>query len=716
MHRRGFLAITASAAALGQEDRPSAQNVAPSQPREILPGIWKFRFGDPEKITPANTHRYPAASSALQNLPAVPACPVSVSGHATPRGYNLGIPLEPNELVYGLGLMLQSFMQRGLKKQLRVNADPAMDSGDSHAPVPFYVTTRGYGVLVDTARYITVYCGNKRKKTGRPETDLSNAANDGWNGLPDAYARFRLGEPSEVLIEVPRAAGVDVYVFAGPSMREAVQRYNLFSGGGVLPPRWGLGVWYRGKSDFSQQDVLQLASEFRERAIPCDVIGLEPGWQSHSYSCSFQWDKKFPDPAGMIGSLDREHFRVNLWEHAFTHPTSPIHKALSQHSGDFEVWGGLVPDFLTKQARQSFADFHWQDHLALGVAGYKLDECDNSDFTGNWSYPEMSSFPSGADGEQMHCLFGLRYQDTLQSAFEKAGKRTYGLCRSSGALAAPSPYVLYSDLYDHRQFVRGVVNMGFSGLLWTPEVRHAASTEDLIRRLQSTVLSPMALINGWYIKMPPWKQADRQANNLGQVAPDWERVEAQCREVLELRMRLIPYLHAAFVRYHREGMPPFRALVMDHPDDPATFAVDDQYLMGESLLVAPMFAGQASRSVYLPRGDWFDFWTGRKHCGKQRIEARAPLGQVPLFVKSGTLLPLARPTLHVEDPASRQLTVHAYGSQPARTVLYEDDGSARPALVSVALSWKMGQDKGTVNRSSSGPGSTYEFVQWKRFA
>src|SRR5437879_292851 len=121
MNRRGFLAMTAGAAALSQ-DRSSAQTVASSQPKEVLPGIWRFRFGDPEKITPTSTRRYPAASSALQVLPGAPECPVSVSGNTTQRGYKLSIPLQPNELVYGLGLMLHSFMQRGLKKQLRVNA------------------------------------------------------------------------------------------------------------------------------------------------------------------------------------------------------------------------------------------------------------------------------------------------------------------------------------------------------------------------------------------------------------------------------------------------------------------------------------------------------------------------------------------------------------------------------------------------------------------
>ncbi|MBV8818239.1 MAG: hypothetical protein JO022_07760, partial [Acidobacteriaceae bacterium] len=390
-----------------------------------------------------------------------------------------------------------------------MNADPKMDSGDSHAPVPFYVTTGGYAVLVDTARYATFYCGHKVRKGAPRNTGETNGAAIAQDALPAAYRRYRFNEATEVLIEVPEAEGVDVYVFGGPSMREAVQRYVLFSGGGALPPRWGLGVWYRVKGDFGQDDALRLASEFRERQIPCDVIGLEPGWQTHAYSCTYVWSNKFPDPARFLKQMESRSYRVNLWEHAFTHPDSPIHQALLAHSGDYEVWGGVVPDFLDPQARRIFGDYHEKAHIALGVAGYKLDECDNSDFTGNWSWPEIASFPSGADGEQMHSLFGLRYQQTLLSVFEKRKQRTYGLVRSSGALAAPYPFVLYSDLYDHKEFVRGMVNMGFSGLLWTPELRNAASTEDLIRRLQSVVLSPMALINGWFIKNPPWKQVDR---------------------------------------------------------------------------------------------------------------------------------------------------------------------------------------------------------------
>jgi alpha-D-xyloside xylohydrolase len=713
MKRRHFLGAAGAAGALLQAN-PAPAQTAPA-PVEIYPGVWKFSFGKAEEITPVRTRRYPPAESALKELTTVAACPVPVRGSGSRRGYLVRIPLVPNEIVYGLGLQLQSVIQRGLKKKLRVNADPKMDTGDSHAPVPFYVTTSGYGVLVDTARYATFYCGNK-KRTGEGGQTADQGSAAGPDVLPAAYRSYRVNEASEVLIEIPVAEGVDVYVFGGPTLREAVQRYNLFSGGGSLPPRWGLGMWYRAKSDYQQAELIALADEFRERRIPCDVIGLEPGWQTHSYSCSYVWSTNYPKPEEMLAELTKRDYRVNLWEHAFTHPTSPIYEALRNHSGDYEVWDGLVPDFLQGEARRIFGDYHERTLIAPGVSGFKLDECDNSDFTGNWSFPEIARFPSGADGEQMHCLFGLRYQDTFQDVFEKRGYRTYGLVRNSGALAAPYPYVLYSDLYDHREFIRGLVTAGFSGLLWTPELRDAKDPEDLVRRLQSVVLSPMALINAWYIKNPPWKQVARWANNDGHLAPGWEEIEAKCRGVMELRMRLIPYLHAAFVEYHRRGLPPFRALAMDYPQDPAALPIDDQYLMGASILVAPAFAGEASRSVYLPEGEWFDFWNGQRYAGKQRIEVRPPLEQIPMFVKSGTILPLAEATRSTADVESRHIEARVYGTSPAPALLYEDDGSAPPALGELRLTWDDARGSGSVERGGTTSKTRYEVTAWKPVA
>jgi alpha-D-xyloside xylohydrolase len=723
MDRRQFLSRSASAAiltnlpTLGAADAASGASAAPKsagEPEQIQPGVWKFTFGTPERATPVSTRSHAPAVDALAALPATGAsAPITPTGAGSKRGYLARLPLAPNEMVYGLGLQFQSFIQRGLKKKLRVNADPILDSGDSHAPVPFYVTTRGYGVLIDTARYATFYLGNKRRIGDAAPTSSAAGTEITKDALPAAYGRYRFGEASEVLVEIPEASGVDVYVFDGPAMREAVQRYNLFSGGGAIPPRWGLGVWYRCERDFGQGDVIKLAAEFRERRMPCDVLGLEPGWQTHSYSCSYVWSDKFADARGMLSALSASHFRVNLWEHAFVHPSSPIHQPLRAFAGDYEVWDGLVPDFLTPEARRIFADFHEREHVSLGVSGYKLDECDNSDFTRNWSFPELSRFPSGVDGEQMHCLFGLRYQDTIDSVFEKKGVRTYGLVRSSHALAAPSPYVLYSDLYDHATFIKAVAKAGLSGLLWTPEVRDAANTEDLVRRLQAAALSPMALINAWYIRNPPWKQVNRQENNAGHFDPAWENAESLCRGVLELRMKLVPYLHAAFVRYNRTGVPPFRPLVMDHPDDARTWTVDDQYLVGESLLVAPLVAGQQQRDVYLPKGEWFDFWSGAKHTGGEKLVVAAPLEQIPIFVKAGSLLPLADVTLHTDDPASGALTVTGYGKSNASLTLYEEGGEQKPALTEFELTWNAARHAGTVRRVGPTRAPGYRVRSWK---
>jgi alpha-D-xyloside xylohydrolase len=227
---------------------------------------------------------------------------------------------------------------------------------------------------------------------------------------------------------------------------------------------------------------------------------------------------------------------------------------------------------------------------------------------------------------------------------------------------------------------------------------------------------------------------NRAANNQGQFAEGWENVEALCREVLELRMKFITYLHAAFVRYHREGLPPFRALIMDFPDDPQTRTIDDEYMMGDSLLVAPVIvegaagrggrraepagavagSAEAMRPVYLPAGVWHDFWKGERRQGGQRINVRVPVGRIPLFVKTGTVLPLAQATLDTADPASRKLTVWVYGDGERAATLFEDDGSWAPALDSVQLNWDNAAKSGRVLRSAPSLTNAYEILSWKQ--
>jgi len=690
---KGVVASLLGAAAIAHEGVADAQKkgkgnaaAAAAGPAAMAwvsagPGIWKATIGTTDAYTPVKSRLVQPKQDALKAMPAVAgALAVQVTGEVTPRGTMLHLPLADHEGVCGLGLQLLSFAQRGKKKTMRVNADPRVDSGDTHAPVPFYVTTAGYGVLVDTARYAAFYAGDAHSSAAPPA-----------------------GAAAEMIVEIPRAAGVDVYLFAGPDMLTAVRRYNLFSGGGVLPPEWGLGFWYRADKDFTQDQAIALTKEFRDRGIPCDVLGLEPGWQTHSYSCTFVWDKtKFPDPAGFAKQLNDNNYKLNLWEHSFTHPDSPLYAQLTGHCGDMAVWGGLVPDFAADDARKIFGDYHGKNLIDMGVAGFKLDECDNSDFTGGWSFPEFSKFPSGIDGEQMHSVFGLRYQEAILAQYRQRNAETYGLVRSSGALAAPYPFVLYSDLYDHRQFVRGVVNAGFSGLLWCPEVRDASSEEDLIRRLQSVVFSPLAMINAWYIVNPPWKQIDRTKNNANDLDDNWQGIEARCREIIGWRMQIVPYLRAAFAKYAMDGTPPFRALALDSPADATVATVDDEWMVGDRMLVAPLFAGEPGRKVTLPAGVWHDFWTGAKVDGNT-VDVTAATEKIPVYVKEGSVIPMAQVTGSTGEPESHQLTVQVYG-----------DGSlpftmATPKGETLELTWDAGKKAGTVKAA----GGTYKIAGWQ---
>ena len=680
-----LIGVNLSSAAVAQQ---SAAGGTSLEWHSVGPGIWRTTLGTPEDYTPVKSRLIGPKLDALAAMPAVSGPPLSeIRGEITTRGTILRLPLAPGEGVYGFGLQLLSFAQRGKKKTTRVNADPRVDSGDTHAPVPFYVTTAGYGVLVDTARYAAFYSGDAHEAPPQPATGGAGE------------------QPGEMIVEIPRARGVDVYLFAGPDMAGAVRRYNVFSGGGVLPPDWGLGFWYRADKDFSQADALALAKEFRDSQIPCDVFGLEPGWQTHAYSCTFAWDsKKFPDPAGFVRQLGESHFKLNLWEHSFTHPDSPLFAPLTPHSGDMAVWGGLVPDFAGEDARRIFGGYHGKTFVDAGVSGFKLDECDNSDFTGGWSFPEFSRFPSGLDGEQMHCVFGLRYQTAVLDQYKQRGIETYGLVRSSGALAAPYPFVLYSDLYDHRQFIRGVVNSGFSGLLWCPEVRDAASEEDLIRRLQSVVFSPLAMINAWYIVNPPWKQIDRAKNNANQLAENWQALEARCREIIGWRMQIVPYLRAAFAKYAADGTPPFRALILDSPNDPALAQVDDEFLIGDRMLVAPLFAGEPSRKITLPEGTWHDFWTGAVVHGRT-LSVPATMEKIPVYVKAGSVLPLATITDSTAESAARELTVLVFGDGSLPFVI------ATPQGETLQLHWDSSSKSGTVRQA--GGRTPYKVIAWK---
>jgi alpha-D-xyloside xylohydrolase len=642
---------------------------------KTIAGVYRLTFGATENITPVKLFEPDGAQAPLADCGPLSFGVGAVTSRVTKRGFVIELPMKNDEDFYGFGLQFYSFNHAGHRRFMKVNSDPVVDTGESHAPVPFYVSTAGYGLLVDTFRYVTFYLGTNGAK-GSSKDCCEPVKEHNEFSEQALYALKQAKTERHILIEIPNCKGADIYFFEGPSILEAVCRYNLFSGGGCIPPLWALGNWYRVYGGADQEQVLKLAEQFRGDRMPVDVIGMEPGWHTHSYSCSYLWNKNlFPEPEELLRELKNRGCHVNLWEHVFVHPSSEIYKNLEACSGDYEVWGGLVPDLADEKARDIFGDYHRENFIDKGISGFKIDECDNSDFNpSNWSFPELSSFPSGLDGEQMHSALGLLYQKTIEKAFRDRGIRTFGGVRSSWALAANSPFVLYSDLYDHRQFVRALVNSGFSGLLWSPEVRSCADAEDFIRRLQTVVFSPQSLLNCWRIPNPPWFQTDIEKNLAGEQMPESDHIITITRKYLELRMTLIPYLYSSFQRYRLEGLPPIRSLILDYQTDGCTHSIDDQYMLGDSLLVAPVFRGEKTRNVFLPCGEWYDFWTRERFVGGQTMAYDTPLDIIPVFVKSGVILPLADPVQYVGVDTMFRLTAFCFGSEEKSFTLYEDDG------------------------------------------
>lgn len=604
--------------------------------------IYKIRYGSPEEVTPRTFA--PKALAAIAEIPSEQMKEIEFKESVHGSYLTVKVPDDTN--YYGFGLQQRGFNQRGNRLQIKTNADTRCNNGNSHAPVPFVITDKGFGIYVDSARYVTFYCGKEKKikktETLKTEVALSESA---------LYEDKKTQGDKYLIAEIPVAKGVDIYYITGDRILDIVSQYNLLSGGGCMPPLWGLGGFYRCCGRFSEEQVLALAMRMREYEIPCDILGLEPGWQTKSYSCSFLWDEKgrFPNYKDTLKKLTDNNFHVNLWEHCYTHPTSPVFDALLPFSGDWLLWEGLIPDFSMPEARKIFAS-HQKKLIGDGVSGFKLDECDGSDYTGGWFFPDCTQFPSGLDGERYHNLLGVLYGKTMLEALE--GRPTFSQIRALGALSSSYPFVLYSDLYGQEEYLKATVNSGFSGLLWSPEVRHAESKGELIRRMQMTVFSAMTLTNAWYLDEMPWETHD---------------CIKEIKELLEIRTSLIPYLYSAYYRYHKEGIPPVRALVCEFSDE-FTKNCDNEYMLGDSLLVAPILYPEGCREVTLPEGIWYDFYTGEEKSGTFIYESE----NMPVFVKDGTLLPVAEPVQYTDSDTVYKINLRAFGDCTETEIILVD--------------------------------------------
>ncbi|MCE5178381.1 MAG: DUF5110 domain-containing protein [Porphyromonadaceae bacterium] len=684
--------------------------------QQVEPGVWKGIVGTPEAYSLLGVAGISPQSEALKKMPAVnfPAFGNEVVGAVSDGKTSLRIPLVKGEQLYGFGLNFQTVHQRGKILNLHVDHYGGKDNGRTHAPVPFYVSSQGYGVLVNSARYLTVYAGTGVRKDS-PNAPIAQDRNTDkkWSARPYSDA---------VEILVP-AEGVEIYLFAGPTPMNAIRRYNLYCGGGTLPPRWGLGFTQRTQRLYTDEQVKEEVALFEEKGFPLDYIGLEPGWQSKAYPCTFEWDEgRYPDPAGFVKEMAELGVRINLWTNPYISPSSGIYKEMVPLSGSHTVWNGIVPDFSLEAAQKIWTEKLKKEHLSIGVSGYKIDEVDGYD---HYLWPDVATFPSGLSAEQMRQTYGLWAQKITADMYREQNVRTFGLVRASNAGGNSMPYVIYNDYYSHEDFITALINSGFSGVLWTPEVRGSKTGEEWLRRFQSVVFSPMAMINAWSSGTKPWS---------------FSEVSESVKEYALLRMQMMPYWYSEFAKYHFEGTPPFRGMNLEPgfnvkvteevlsqnlEENPYLEAVNkevkDQYMAGEYLLVAPMFVGQESRKVILPKGNWYDFYTGEYAGNGEVITVTPGLEKIPVFVKDGGIIPMMTPLLHAPKAGEIvDLEVRHYGTKPNSYLLYDDDGETFD-YEKGAYSWRtltVKADKknklvGEISKAEKNKPNTIGKIAWK---
>lgn len=679
--------------------------------REPHAGVWTTSIGTPEKINLLNASGAQPRTERLElkSKADFPIDPTTIHYDISDGKTYIRIPLERDEQIYGLGLAFQSINRRGQILRLHMDHYGNGDNGRTHAPVPFFVSSRGYGLFINTARYLDIYAGTGvRLDSADPAIAQDRNTDPKWAAMP-------YSDNLEILIP---AEGVELVMFGGKNMLDAVSRFNLYCGGGFIPPKWGLGFWQRTPTLYNEQAVEKEVAEFAENDFPLDVIGLEPGWHSKAYPCSFDWDStRFPTPERLIDGLDKQGVKVNLWCNPYLAPETKLHSQMKPYVGTHTVWCGTVPDYTIPAAQDLFKQHITQQQLDKGVSGYKIDEVDGFDF---WLFPDVAQFPSGISGEQMRSLYGNLVMETIDQAYKAKNRRTYGLVRAVNGGGVRFPYVIYNDNYSHRDFITALANSGFSGVLWTPEVRASGSSEEWLRRVQTTCLSPIAMINAWADGTKPWSFPDVYEN---------------CKKAAYLRMQLLPYLYSIFADYYLNGTPPFRAMnlergfngevrrtkgKLDATENPYEMVrvteVRDQYMAGNNIIAAPIFAGESSREVVLPAGKWYDFYTGELVGEAEIIRVEAQVDRMPMFVRDGGIVPMIPPIRQTSQWRSGQpLEVRIYGLSDGEFDLYDDDGESYDYQKGSYTLRKLKVTGGTptVENMVDNGGWSYNALEWK---
>lgn len=567
-----------------------------------------------------------------------------------------------NAHYYGFGQKMGFLDKGGRSLSLWATDEPLHTPGtdELYQAIPFFLALQegqAYGLFVDSPTRVT----------------YDMAARD-----PAAY---QVTTASETL---------DAYFFAGPNPKDVLSRYTELTGRMELPPKWALGYQQCRYSYYPEARVREVARELRERQIPCDVIYLDIDYMD-GYRV-FTWDRdRFPDPARMVQDLAAQGFKVVTivdpgvkvdgryavfregieQGHFVCHPDGELFIDT--------VWPGRTafPDFNRADTRRWWGDLHQDFIQNVGIAGIWNDMNEPSCFARKTLPDHVLQGEDDArlPHVQVHNVYGLQMSRATHEGLKRLqpDQRPFILTRSGYAGIQRYAAVWMGDNHSWWEHLLATMpvcmGMGLSGVPFVGAdiggFQQDADGELLVRWTQMGAFTPFCRNHS---------ACDTRDQEPWVFGP---QVEAICRDFIQLRYRLLPFLYNEFRQSSLTGLPVMRPLLLEYPHDPETYNLSDQFLVGEDLLVCPVYQpGATHRHVYLPEGTWVDFWTGNRVTGPAHLLAAAPLERLPLYVRAGAILPMGPVLNHVGESASTELTLAVYAGAEGSLDLYEDDGSS----------------------------------------
>ncbi len=536
--------------------------------------------------------------------------------------------LFPNESIFGLGEKFSQLDRVGQTISLWHLEGLGNTSGRAYKHMPFFLSSRGYGVFFNDFNPMTFWVGTR--------------------------------EVSKIMVAIENEL-IDYYFFFGPTPKEVLHNYTALTGRAKTPPRWTLGTWMSRLSYSSQEEVLEVAERIRNERIPCDVIHIDTNWFTHEWKCDWEFDKtRFPDPSEMFRKCAELGFKISLWQSPYVIDSLDIKKdgkskgVFAKNHGPF-IFLNVGPAHVIDFSRPEAVEWYQQKLRALFELGARIIKVDFGEQIE--SHQEFAKY----SGREMHNLYPLLYNKAAFDVAEEYFGEGQAVIWARSAYAGSQRYPVHwsgdnsSNYANMLASIRGGLSLGLCGFsFWSQDIGGFVGIPDDKLYTRWTALSIFQSHIRFHGCEPkhrePWHFSSETQENV--------------KQLLEFRYRLIPYLFSESIKSSGEGLPVMRHLLLEFSQDPMCYHIEDQFCCGENLLVAPIFTEDDSRRVYLPEGNWCNFWTGALLQGPLWINVNdVPLTQTPLFIKAGTILPMGEPTQYVSETTTQGLELHAYPSQ-----------------------------------------------------